>query len=241
MGSTLSVLWQPVLSDPLCCFLFPPHTPQADWNRNQCVACGANLVTSETGAVSKDACMVPPGYGIISLQPLAAAACTQNSYGADEERAAVPSARCTPCGPNLLTADMLNSAAAPVGGYTSEAACLTQPGWGMTPTGLPERCPKGTYSSGGSRAPCSPCAGGYTTLDVGATAASACVIVPGWRLNAAINVPEPCDKGSWSAGGDESTPAPTSCTPCSPGFTTQEDEATGADECTGALHCWWGC
>lgn len=45
-------------------------------------------------------------------------------------------------------------------------------------------------------------------------------------------MPEPCDKGTWSAGGNNVTREPTLCTPCGQGFTTQEDEATSADECS---------
>jgi hypothetical protein len=42
------------------------------WNRNPCVACGTNVVTNSTGSVSKDACLVPPGYGLTTLSPMIA-------------------------------------------------------------------------------------------------------------------------------------------------------------------------
>ncbi|WIA42320.1 hypothetical protein OEZ86_008334 [Tetradesmus obliquus] len=46
---------------------------KADWNRNPCVACGTGLITKEAGSVSKDACLVPAGYGLTSLSPMVAA------------------------------------------------------------------------------------------------------------------------------------------------------------------------
>lgn len=44
-------------------------------------------------------------------------------------------------------------------------------------------------------------------------------------------IPTPCDKGSYSVGGTKAAPNAT-CTPCNPGFSTQEDESIAADECT---------
>ena len=211
------------------------NTFKADWNRNPCVSCGTNLITDGTGAVSKDACLVPAGYGVISLEPLAAGRCVDNSYGINDTRTAGPGARCTPCAANLLTGENLPApltAAAPAEGYQSEQACVTQPGWGLPTSGQAELCPLGTYSVGGTRGPCQQCPGGYTTLETGSTASTACVIVAGWRMHPNLTAPEPCDKGTWSAGGDAITPAPTTCTPCGTGLTTQEDEATSADECS---------
>ncbi|WIA14315.1 hypothetical protein OEZ85_002847 [Tetradesmus obliquus] len=43
---------------------------KADWNRNPCVECGTGLITKEAGSVSKDACLVPAGYGLTSLSPM---------------------------------------------------------------------------------------------------------------------------------------------------------------------------
>lgn len=199
--------------------------------------CGANLITAETGSVSKEACLVPAGYGVISLEPLAAALCVDNQYGINDTRPAVAGARCTPCGANLLTGENLPSlnTTAPTTGYQNDQACLTQPGWGLPTSGVAEQCPLGTWSAGGSRSPCTPCDGGYTTLQIGSTSDDDCVIIPGWRYNSAVNpaVPEPCDKGTWSAGGTNVTRQPTTCTACGTGFTTQEDEATSAADCNG--------
>eukprot|EP00775_Hariotina_reticulata_P003536 gene3536-3805_t len=47
----------------------PTDTYKEGWNRNPCLSCGSNVVTLETGTVSKDGCLVPPGYGLTQLSP----------------------------------------------------------------------------------------------------------------------------------------------------------------------------
>jgi len=47
----------------------PVNTYKEGWNRNNCTSCGSNVVTLETGTVSKDGCLVPPGYGLTQLSP----------------------------------------------------------------------------------------------------------------------------------------------------------------------------
>lgn len=48
----------------------PVNTYKEGWNRNNCTSCGSNVVTAETGTVSKEGCLVPPGYGLTSLSPV---------------------------------------------------------------------------------------------------------------------------------------------------------------------------
>jgi hypothetical protein len=48
----------------------PVNTYKEGWNRNNCTSCGTNVVTAETGTVSKEGCLVPPGYGLTSLSPV---------------------------------------------------------------------------------------------------------------------------------------------------------------------------
>lgn len=148
------------------------------WNRAPCVACGTNLDTEGTGAVSRDACRVPPGFGVVSLAPLAVRMCTDGTYGAPVARPATFSARCVSCPANTATNDTLTGVAA-TSGWTSEAACLLRPGWGTTAT-MPERCQLGSWNAGGNRLPCTACPSGYTTLQEGSTLAEDCVVQPGW-------------------------------------------------------------
>uniref|UniRef100_A0A383V609 Tyrosine-protein kinase ephrin type A/B receptor-like domain-containing protein n=1 Tax=Tetradesmus obliquus TaxID=3088 RepID=A0A383V609_TETOB len=212
----------------------PAGSYKADWNRNPCVACGTGLITLSTGSVSKDACLVPAGWGLVS--PTEAAKCDKNTYGDAVNRTAVANARCTPCPAGMFTLDTLDkrtigAAPAPANElYTSESACLVEEGWGTTST-LPQKCPVGTYNAGKNREACMSCGTGWTTVGDGKTSAAACVVQPGWRMDTSNGIPAPCDKGSYSVGGTEAAPNAT-CTSCPPGFTTQEDESTTADECT---------
>jgi hypothetical protein len=105
-----------------------------------CLQCGTNLITATDGSVSKDACQVPAGFGLTSINPMAAAKCEKNTYGDSVPRAAVANARCTACPADMFTLDTLEAraiGAAPADAnelYTSEAACLVAPGWGTTST-----------------------------------------------------------------------------------------------------------
>ncbi|KAF8055660.1 Scube1 [Scenedesmus sp. PABB004] len=205
---------------------------KADWNRNPCVACGTGLITADTGAVSKDACLVPAGWGLAQTTPsLVAVKCEQNTYGDSEARPAVANSRCQPCAQDTYTLDFLTSTPLAANAtYTSELDCKVKPGWGMTNT-LPTVCAVGSWSAGLSRDACTPCIAGRTTNSTGATAVTDCVIQAGWMLGAGA-VPVPCDKGSWSAGGVAGQADPTNCTMCATGFTTQEDESTVAGDCS---------
>ncbi len=200
---------------------------KADWNRNACVKCGTGIITAATGSVSKDACLVPAGYGLVSLNPMVAEPCKANTYGHAMDRVAVANARCTACPMNMFTLDVLNNEAR-VGLYTSEAACLVQPGWGTTST-IPQQCPVGTFNAGKNRLPCQQCPAGMTTEAVEKTSDAACVVQPGWAMGA-DGIPAPCDKGSYSIGGTEGSPNGT-CVDCDAPYSTQEDEATAVTEC----------
>uniref|UniRef100_A0A383VTT6 Tyrosine-protein kinase ephrin type A/B receptor-like domain-containing protein n=1 Tax=Tetradesmus obliquus TaxID=3088 RepID=A0A383VTT6_TETOB len=98
---------------------------KADWNRNPCVACGTGLITSEAGAISKDACLIPAGWGLTSAAPMVAAPCEKNMYGEAEDRVAAANARCTPCPARMFTLDTIEDRTRNENEYyTSEAACL---------------------------------------------------------------------------------------------------------------------
>jgi hypothetical protein len=155
--------------------------------------------------------------------------CSKNTYGDDVDHPAVANARCTACPTDLFTPDVIDDRAMnPNEVYVDESACLVKPGWGTTST-TPRECPVGTFNEGKNRAPCHHCTTGWTTLGTGKTAETQCVIQAGWVLGA-DNIPVPCDKGFYSTGGTEAARNGV-CTPCGNGLTTQEDEATSADEC----------
>jgi hypothetical protein len=115
--------------------------------------CGNGLTTATNGSVSKDQCLIPVGWGMVSMQPLVAVLCANGSYGVNTTRAVTANARCVLCPPNLFTSDTLSGtpAAAP---FTSESECLLKPGWGMLPSGEVKLCPAGTYNAGFNRKPC---------------------------------------------------------------------------------------
>lgn len=52
--------------------------------------------------------------------------------------------------------------------------------WGTTQSNIVEQCQRGYFNVGLNRSPCTECPIGYTTLEVGSTNSSACVIQPGW-------------------------------------------------------------
>lgn len=129
--------------------------------------------------MSGDACLVPAGSGLVSTQPLAAAACVKNSYGVNVDRAAVANARCAACPLNMYTDDTLDGTTSPTTGYTSELECKVMPGWGTT-SSIVEQCKVGTYNAGKNRLPCTACPAGMTTLAEGSLTIADCVIQPGW-------------------------------------------------------------
>lgn len=112
---------------------------------------------------------------------LVAQMCVSNTYGRPEPTYDVTrNAACLTCPPNTWTNDTLNDVPA-TEGYTSLNACLLMPGWGYEEgTSTPRTCPRGMWSPGFRRAPCTACAFGYTTQDEGATSADSCVVQPGW-------------------------------------------------------------
>eukprot|EP00775_Hariotina_reticulata_P003830 gene3830-4087_t len=203
---------------------------KAGWNRNMCAACGTNVVTTSVGSTSKGDCLVPAGFGLVQLTPtLIASRCVDNSYGDNQDREVVASARCTACPPNMYT-DEFWGGAAPANGYTDQSACKVDAGWGATESSV-EICEVGFYNSGQNRLPCTACPTGYTTLDTGASSIADCVIGAGWYFDTAKNLPAPCDTGSWSGGGTVQQREPSSCTACSTGYTTQEQESDLATDC----------
>jgi hypothetical protein len=173
--------------------------------------------------------MVPAGWGLTSLSPMAAAPCEKNTYGDSVDRAAVANARCTACPADMFTMDTLESRPRNDGElYTSEAACLVKAGWGTTST-TPQECPVGTFNEGKNRSPCHHCGTGWTTVAAARTAESQCVVQAGWSMGA-DSILAPCDKGTYSTGGTEAAPNAT-CTACATGYSTQEDESTSVAEC----------
>ncbi|KAF6251142.1 hypothetical protein COO60DRAFT_1677280 [Scenedesmus sp. NREL 46B-D3] len=207
----------------------PAGSYKADWNRNLCVECGSGVITAAEGSVSKDACLVPAGWGLTSLSPMVAEPCQQDTYGHDVDRVAVANARCTACPTDMFTLDTLEGRARNESElYTSEAACLVKPGWGTTST-IPQECPVGTFNEGNNRAPCQQCGTGWTTVAAARTSEDQCVVQAGWQM-AVDGIPAPCDKGTFSTGGTELAPNAT-CTACDNGYSTQEDESTAVEEC----------
>lgn len=150
---------------------------------------------------------------------------------------AVASARCTSCPPNMYTSDKWGTAA-PATGYKNQTECLVDAGWGTTETSV-DICQVGFYNVGQNRLPCTPCDNGYTTLGTNSTSVNNCVIKAGWFYDAGKSLPAPCDKGTYSAGGDANTREPTSCTACATGYSTQEQESESADDCGGEHQCYF--
>jgi hypothetical protein len=134
-----SVVWQSALLSllhvltlfALCCFCWL-----------QCLPCGTGLITGGTGAVSRDACLVPAGFGIVAYNPLVAQPCEKDMYGDSVNRPAVANARCVSCPLYMYTADTLEGVArADLPGsplFTSQSDCKVQPGWGTTNT-IPQK------------------------------------------------------------------------------------------------------
>eukprot|EP00775_Hariotina_reticulata_P004056 gene4056-4303_t len=209
----------------------PTNYYKEGWNRNRCVSCGVNLVTNDTGAVSRDACLVPPGYGLTQLSPtLSASPCIANSYGDDQFRVATASARCTPCPANMFT-DERWGVTAPANGYTDQVACKVDAGWGLTEAGAVEACQAGFYNPGRNRQPCTKCPNGYTTLNGSAVNITDCVIRPGWFFDTDRSLPAPCERGTYSTGGSATVRQPGNCTVCPTGYSTQVQESDQASDC----------
>ncbi|KAF6264077.1 hypothetical protein COO60DRAFT_1634747 [Scenedesmus sp. NREL 46B-D3] len=207
----------------------PVGSYKEDWNRNACIQCGTGVITAAEGSDSKDACLVPAGWGLTSLYPMVAEPCQKNAYGDVNDRVVAVDARCTACPPDMFTMDVLEGR--PRNGnelFTSEAACLVKPGWGATST-VPQECPAGTFNKGKNRLPCQHCDTGFTTVAAGRSSAAQCVIQAGWQV-AADGIPAPCDQGTYSIGGSEAEPNAT-CTACMQGWSTQLDGASSAEEC----------
>lgn len=125
---------------------------------------------------------MPAGAGLVSLSPLQAAWCTQNTFGQATARPAVASATCTSCPLNTFTADVLSNSTLAGSGYTNASACLLRPGWGLdAPNGTAAaECSVGSFSAGANSTPCTSCPRGYTTSTSGSTSQDACFIQPGW-------------------------------------------------------------
>jgi hypothetical protein len=123
------------------------------------------------------------------------------------------------------------TAASAVAPFTSPDVCVTVAGYGYNEgTGTARVCEIGMYSPGGDKNPCISCGGtGYTTAATQSTAATDCILAPGYySLN---NVPAPCPKGQYSLGGSFATV--TSCTDCPSNTWTEKDElGTGLESCT---------
>jgi hypothetical protein len=59
------------------------------------VQCGVGLITFIEGTVEAKDCLVPLGWGLVSMDPLAAVMCTNNTYGISDEREVSITSRCT--------------------------------------------------------------------------------------------------------------------------------------------------
>lgn len=57
-------------------------------------------------------CRVPAGYGLVSLYPLVARLCTQNTYGDNVARPAAFSSRCQSCPARMVTMDVFTGGTA---------------------------------------------------------------------------------------------------------------------------------
>jgi hypothetical protein len=53
-------------------------------------------------------------------------------------------------------------------------------------------------------------------------------------MDLALNLPKPCDLGTYSVGGSLGAPNGT-CRPCPPGYSTQTDQSVGDWECNGEM------
>jgi len=47
----------------------PVSTYKEGWSNDPCVSCGTNVFTNSTGSVSRDNCLVPPGFGLVQFSP----------------------------------------------------------------------------------------------------------------------------------------------------------------------------
>lgn len=230
----------------MCCISIVPLLSALSWHVGISSAaidaaaavlqCGDGIVTLGTGSVTKDSCLVPAGSGLVQTGATPSAAiCQSNFYGVNADRPVSVAARCVACPPDTFTMDTLTGVATTVG-YMDQTDCKAPAGYGLTASGLVEKCPKGTWNSGENREPCKPCGAGFTTVDDGNESADKCVVQPGWEMRA--TGVHPCDVGTFSIGGTEAAPNAT-CQLCADvrgqGFWTQTDESTTEDDCHGEL------
>ncbi|WIA42282.1 hypothetical protein OEZ86_008296 [Tetradesmus obliquus] len=201
------------------------------WNKNPCVPCGQNIDTDGEGTPSIDGCFIPPGYGSVVDQNgiIRAELCVENRFGYNGRMYQIQSAFCQACDTNTFTRDVLTGTPA-AAGYTVPEDCLVMPGWGIDITLTAVPCKIGTYNEGLNRKLCQPCPTLFTTLWERANSSTHCVIKPGWAMDTALNLPKPCDLGSFSAGGSLADPGCV-CRPCPPGYTTQTDQSIAEWEC----------
>ncbi|WIA35695.1 hypothetical protein OEZ86_004101 [Tetradesmus obliquus] len=209
----------------------PVGSYKEGWNLNPCISCGDGLLTESDGAVSADACYVPPGFGIVRVEgsgAVSAVMCVQGMFGRSAPNYDTRSTRCMPCPGNTATADVITGIPAS-SGYTDISDCQPLPGKGFFPDGVVQPCPVGLWSAGLQQRTCKPCPAAHTTLSEGSTSPKDCVVQPGWAM-AGNGLPQPCAKGFYGPGGSAGD-ADGACIECPAGWTTAESAEDSASDC----------
>ena len=181
-----------------------------------CTSCPTNMrtLTGVEGATSKDACLVPPGYGWVAGSGTAAD-CAIGTYNPGWNRAT-----CVSCdaASGTITTLAANS--------ESSDDCYTPAGHGATKTasgGLTGAvCPADTYGRANNtfglvEVSCDKCLEHTSTRNATAsTSGDACVTNAGYGYN--DGEVDQCEFGTWAAGGDVSA-----CDECGEHYNTTAD------------------
>jgi len=194
------------------------------WNREACVSCStadtnSTITTLEQESTSPDQCYTPAGHGNkrSATGTLEGFECPKGTYGRSNNTFGLVDVECTKC----LDHSTTNTTAS-----TSQAACLTEPGYGWY-SGQVLECDYGTWSYGFSQQPCSLCGEGYNTTNTttpvtyaltGSDEPTDCQIAAGWQLAVAGDSTKglaPCTRGNYKELIGETT-----CSQCPNGTTT---------------------
>jgi hypothetical protein len=114
------------------------------FNLKPCSYCGDGLRTKGTGSVSKQECMIPPGWGTKAVLGgngmimLILEQCLNGTYGMQVPVFGVQALPCKPCGDNMVTLDAKPNWSGNLTTYTNAGfnSCLTLPGYGWVSTTL---------------------------------------------------------------------------------------------------------
>uniref|UniRef100_A0A383V6N3 Laminin EGF-like domain-containing protein n=1 Tax=Tetradesmus obliquus TaxID=3088 RepID=A0A383V6N3_TETOB len=192
------------------CTLCPPGT----WARNaqgslaantarECAPCPTGK-TSDFGISNPGLCYCPPG-----------------TYGRDTCQTCLAGRWCPGGSPNtsapIFACNGPSETSLP--GAQSQQDCVCAAGYGGPSC---ELCPLNTFSTGGSRAPCSPCGYGIITRQPGATSKDMCTCTPGYGSCTS------CAAGTYATYGANGTDIV--CKAC-PGGRTSDFGATGPEQC----------